>query len=127
MSVIHQDEISPYVSAGGWISRPLFPTQFQLGEEVKTHHFGGSCNAGVGKDETCGRGIYLELWTTTGMIAGDRPSDRHIQYYGTTDMETQRESYDFYRRHSVGHPMGPITGRHPMTNRPQREVWMNGR
>jgi len=44
---IKKDDLGLYVNAGGCITRPFFGTMFKEGDEVKTHHFGGSIRAGV--------------------------------------------------------------------------------
>lgn len=67
MNKIRKDEYGYYVIAGGWIARPYDNyTRFNVGDVVKTYHFGGSSMAGVGKDESCKKGKYLEEWKTTG-------------------------------------------------------------
>jgi hypothetical protein len=64
---IGSGEFGLFVFAGGWKCRPIRQTCFKVGDEVKTHHFGGSTRAGVGKDSTCSkRGQYLEIWCTSG-------------------------------------------------------------
>jgi hypothetical protein len=71
-SKIFKDKIGLYTICGSYISRPFFGTIFQEGDDVNTHHFGGSTVAGVtsqGKPETHNfkkTGQY-EIWTTTGM------------------------------------------------------------
>lgn len=71
-SKIKKDNFGLYTICGGWISRPIYGTQFQEGEEVKTHHFGGSTYAGVtilNKPDTHNfkkKGQY-EVWSTTGI------------------------------------------------------------
>lgn len=71
-SKIKKDEHGLYTVCGGWISRPVYGTQFQEGEEVKTHHFGGSSEAGVtvrDKPDThhFKKGGQYEVWSTTGI------------------------------------------------------------
>ena len=77
MAVIREDSIGLYVSGGGYKTRPVKPTRFKKGDKVKTHHYGGTTRVGVGKDETCERGGYLELWLTTGMMCEEKISKDH--------------------------------------------------
>ncbi len=69
---IKKDNIGLYTICGGYISRPFYGTKFHEGDEVKTHHFGGSTLAGVttpDKPDTHNfkkDGKY-EKWCTTGM------------------------------------------------------------
>ena len=68
---IKKDQLGLYVNCGGYISRPFFGTKFKEGDRVKTHHFGGSTDAGVtspDKPDTHNfrKGTY-EYWGTTGM------------------------------------------------------------
>lgn len=79
MPTIKSDFLGLYVAAGGYAARPLGETQFKEGDEVKTHHFGGSIRAGVGKDSSCKRGQYLEEWTTTG--------------FSTNELETRKSQF----------------------------------
>ena len=46
---VKSDRFGLYVAAGGWKARPFFGTCFKEGDEVDTHHFGGSTKAGVGR------------------------------------------------------------------------------
>ena len=69
---IKKDDLGLYAICGGYISRPFYGTCFQEGDEVKTHHFGGSTKAGVtslDKPETHNfkRNGQYEVWSTTGM------------------------------------------------------------
>lgn len=66
--IIQKDFLGLWVNAGGYVSRPVSSTQFKVGQDVKTYHFGGSARAGVGKDITCNKGHYLEYWITTGLL-----------------------------------------------------------
>jgi len=68
MTTIREDAIGLYASIGGWIARPVGRSRFQAGDHVKTHHFGGTPRHGVGKDEACARGEYLETWLSSGVI-----------------------------------------------------------
>lgn len=67
MALIRKDNFGVFVTAGGWVCRPIGKTKFIQGMNVKTHHFGGSTRAGVGKTLK-GKGDYDEYWTTTGMM-----------------------------------------------------------
>ena len=67
---IKKDKLGLYVIAGGWISRPFYGTIFKEGDEVKTHHFGGSTNAGVTfnqKELNFKNSENYEFWSTTGV------------------------------------------------------------
>lgn len=75
---IEKDEIGLYTNAGNWKARPVIKTQFKEGDDVATYHFGGTILAGVGKDENCKRGQYIERWTTCGTYYGG---------WGETDQE----------------------------------------
>lgn len=57
-----QDEYGLSVQAGGHTARPAFPSRYKVGDDVKTHHYSGSINVGVGKDGHSCRGKYVELW-----------------------------------------------------------------
>jgi hypothetical protein len=72
MPKVREDQHGLFVSAGGHKARPIKPTIFGKGDTVKTHHYGGSCEAGVGKTPDCKRGQYVEAWLTTGMCSGDK-------------------------------------------------------
>lgn len=69
---IKKDKLGLYTICGGYISRPFYGTIFKEDDEVKTHHFNGSTQAGVtirDKPETHNfrkDGIY-EIWGTTGL------------------------------------------------------------
>ena len=69
---IKKDSLGLYVIAGGYIARPFWGTCFKEGDEVKSHHFGGSTRAGVtvtDRKETHNfkrKGQY-ENWCTTGL------------------------------------------------------------
>lgn len=69
---IKKDQLGLYTNCGGYVSRPFFGTQFKEGDEVKTHHFGGSTGGGVtspDKPDTHNfkrDGVY-EQWGTTGI------------------------------------------------------------
>jgi len=74
---VKSDRFGLYVIAGGYISRPFHGTIFKEGDLVKTHHFGGSVDAGVTfreKDLKFNtRGDY-EIWTTTGSATKSDPN-----------------------------------------------------
>lgn len=73
-AVIKRDKEGLYVFVEGWIARPdklvslmtdkPLTTSFKDGDSVLAHHFGGSQRVGVGKDDSCKRGEYLEYWKT---------------------------------------------------------------
>ena len=71
MAKVRKDKLGLYVSAGGYVSRPLSDSQYKEGDKPKTKHFGGSTVAGVGKDDTCGRGSYVEYWATSDLSLSD--------------------------------------------------------
>ena len=89
MPIIKEDEHGLYVNGGGWRSREVVPntSQFKVGDEVKTYHFAGTIRVGVGKDDNCKRGEYLEYWLTSGTDYTDHYSDNNtteaIQWYRT--------------------------------------------
>lgn len=71
-SKIYKDFLGLYTICGGYISRPIYGTQFNEGDEVNTHHFGGSTKAGVttrDKPETHNfkKSGQYEVWITTGI------------------------------------------------------------
>lgn len=68
-AVIKEDKYGLYIEASGYISRPVAETLFEVGETVETHHHSQTSYQGVGKDETCKRGQYLEVWAHTGMAS----------------------------------------------------------
>jgi len=88
MAKIRKDSIGLYVIAGGWICRRSNPTIFKEGDEGATHHFDGTVIAGVGKNNTCKRGQYIEYWCTAGIIAFE---------YENVSEEKLRETWDWYR------------------------------
>ncbi len=91
-ALIREDAIGIWVSAGGIVSRPRGETRFKAGDRVPTYHYGGSTNAGVGKDKTCKRGKYLEMWLTQGIVASE---------YSKTSPEKLQENWTLYRDHFV--------------------------
>jgi len=66
MAIIRKDKYGLVVQAGGHQSRPVQPSKFKKGDDVQTYHFGGTIKAGVGKNNICKKGEYLETWCTTG-------------------------------------------------------------
>jgi len=68
---IKKDELGLFVMAGGYISRAFYGTIFKEGDEVKTHHFGGSTNVGVTFNEKKfnfkSNNKNFEFWSTTGL------------------------------------------------------------
>lgn len=84
MATVKQDEIGVYVSSGGYIARPVTKTRFKKGDKVRNNHFGGSPLHGIGKDETCKRGEYLETWLGCGVTSQDKTP------------EQRKEKYDWY-------------------------------
>lgn len=90
MPIIKEDEHGLYVNGGNWKSREAIPntSQFKVGDEVKTHHFGGTIRVGVGKDEHCLRGQYLEYWLTAGLDITEEISH-----------EEEAEVIQWYREH----------------------------
>lgn len=94
--IIKEDFLGLWVNAGGYVARPINPTQFKVGQDVKTYHFGGSTKAGVGKDITCNRGHYLEYWTTTGII--EYELNRLYKKFPKSKIEKHlKHDWDFYR------------------------------
>ncbi len=93
MTKIKEDEFGLYVIAGGWIARPFFGTAFQKGDDVKSHHFGGSIKAGVtvtDKPDTHNfkrKGMY-ETWVTTGIMTDEKISK-----------EKTKERIESYKKH----------------------------
>lgn len=91
---IKKDSLGLYVVAGGWICRPFFGTMFNEGDKVKSHHFGGSTNAGVTLDEKELKFTKIEnyeTWSTTGTGAYE---------YSKMPLQKLKESYDWYKNHS---------------------------
>ena len=65
-TTIKKDWLGLYVIAGGWIARPMCGTSFKEGDVVKSHHFGGSIEAGVTTLNLQFRKIgTYEFWFTT--------------------------------------------------------------
>lgn len=75
-NTIKKDSLGLYTICGGYVSRPFFGTIFKEGDDVKTHHFGGSTMGGVtspDKPEThhFKRSGQYEIWSTTGVSSTD--------------------------------------------------------
>ena len=60
MAKIRRDKLGTYAKVGGYICRPIQPTQFLEGDTVVGKHFGGSQTFGIGK--LPGRREYAEYW-----------------------------------------------------------------
>ena len=94
---IQNDEFGLFVQAGGYKCRPVTISNFKEGDEVVTHHFVGTIKAGVGKDNTCKKGRYLETWSTTGFdeLMPKALQLKNIHWY----------KYQFWMqyRHAFGH------------------------
>lgn len=91
MNKIKKDFLGLYTIAGGYIARPTGETEFKEGEKVETHHFGGTCVCGIGKDENCKKGSYLEYWLT---------SDAISMGYKSLDERTKREKWNWYLKNA---------------------------
>ena len=94
-AVVKEDKYGIYIEASGYIARPVAETLFEIGEEVDTHHHSQTCYQGVGKDETCARGQYLEVWCHTGMSSTYKKEPRKYS-----------EEYEWYVEHMF--PMVPM-------------------
>lgn len=88
---IKRDEVGLYIEAGCWIARPVVETSRNEGDRVSCHHFAGSSKVGMGKDASCGRGMYLEYWTTTGVVC--------YELSGLSKEEIQTK-YQWYLQHA---------------------------
>lgn len=104
---IKKDKLGLYAEAGGWIIRPFFGTNFGEGDDVKTHHFGGTTFAGVTynvKDLNFNKkgSPSFEYWGTSGVFIEDYKSKKvtSILDEGKTFEESLSDSYDWYRKHS---------------------------
>jgi hypothetical protein len=111
MALIRKDEIGLYVSAGGWVTRPLVETQYREGQDVTTHHYGTTSLAGVGKDEHCKRGEYVEIWITTGVVAGHPPkrnykSDGKPRFYSEMNLKLLRKKFEDAKISAHGNRVG---------------------
>jgi hypothetical protein len=66
---VKEDVFGMYVVAGGYRSRPFYGTCFKVGDKVKSHHFGGSTDAGVmevDSKENFRTFDHCEIWCTSG-------------------------------------------------------------
>ena len=90
---IKSDFLGLYVNAGGWTASPFYGTIFKEGDEVRTHHFGGSTNAGVTlKTEKFTKKGNFEIWCTSGTMASEHNS--------LTQSEI-KDKYDWYKEHDA--------------------------
>lgn len=74
MATVYEDKRGPYVKAGGWLFRPVFPvgykhvfsdgTSFKAGDKVPARHRGGSSLG------TVGTGAKKETWYAHGFYFG---------------------------------------------------------
>ena len=82
---VKSDKHGLYVIAGGYVTRPFYGTIFKEGDDVKTHHFGGSTNAGVTfqKKELTFRknSSDYEIWGTTGVFFENSEDDDNYNWY----------------------------------------------
>ena len=93
-TTVKRDFLGLYVVAGGWIARPFNGTVFNEGDLVKSHHFGGSTDAGVTTlDNNFKRDGHYELWTTTGTSS--------TEYSKLTEQEIESK-YDWYKETMQG-------------------------
>lgn len=67
MPKVREDDRGKYFVSEGQIVRPVDRTEYQLDESVDATQCKGTPIYGVGKDDTCGRGEYLEAWFDTGL------------------------------------------------------------
>lgn len=92
MASIKKDHIGLYCWIGGWKARPISPTKLKEGSKVnKVKHFGGSTIAGLGKDDRCKRGQYLEYWITSGTIFSETPTEKE-----------ELEKWEWYKANASG-------------------------
>jgi hypothetical protein len=90
-TTIKSDKFGLYVIAGGYITRPFYGTMFKEGDLVKTHHFGGSTNAGVTfreKEFKFNKTELYEVWCTTG------------SFQHSVDDPKFAETHEWYKSHS---------------------------
>lgn len=108
---IKKDFLGLYVIAGGWIARPFYGTIFKEGDIVKSHHFGGSTNAGVtilNQNFKRRNGRY-EVWCTTGIGSDDYLNKRVNHKVGslfgtyTTFEEYLEYMTNWYERNQFNH------------------------
>jgi hypothetical protein len=69
MAKIQQDNQGIFVVICGWISRPIGPTQYKIGDNIKGKHFRGSSRVGIGN--LPGRGKYVEYWKAIEVYKGN--------------------------------------------------------
>ena len=89
MSQIKRDRFGLYVIAQSWKSRPFYGTCFKEGDEVRTHHFRGSTEAGVGLPGKASfrrsrNNLTYEYWCTSGSTSKDKPDDamaKRLRWY----------------------------------------------
>ena len=67
MPKIREDSKGKYFVSEGQIVRPVDNTQYEVDTSVDASQCKGTPIYGVGKDESCGRGEYLEAWFDTGL------------------------------------------------------------
>lgn len=67
MPKIREDNKGKYFVSEGQIVRPVDSTQYEVDTSVDASQCKGTPIYGVGKDENCGRGEYLEAWFDTGL------------------------------------------------------------
>jgi hypothetical protein len=77
--IIQQDSIGLYGDNGSWIVRPINPTRYSVGYDIAEYHFGGTPLHGVGKDDSCKRGEYLEIWIGNGLSYECKTQDELIE------------------------------------------------
>jgi hypothetical protein len=65
MTTIREDFLGLYIKVGGYITRPFAGTVFNIGDKVKAHHFGGSCEVGVTVESQNFKNGKYEFWLTT--------------------------------------------------------------
>jgi hypothetical protein len=70
MEIVKRDEIGLYVTADGYIMRPVADTDYREGDKISTYFRADlSVVAGVGKGVACGKNEYLEAWLSTGILS----------------------------------------------------------
>jgi len=67
MPKIREDNKGKYFVSEGRIVRPVENTSFESDTSVDASQCKGTPIYGVGKDDSCGRGEYLEAWFDTGL------------------------------------------------------------
>lgn len=67
MPKVRQDAEGIYMEVGGYIARPVLESRYNIGNIVDhARHKAGGIRCGIGKDENCKAGEYLETWVITG-------------------------------------------------------------